>query len=302
MSNLNIDRTLLKGTNNNFRLPANLHTSGGFGGQHHEGVSRPVAANAAQERQQVANILHHFNTLGWAHAGYDYIVGTRGTAFQIHERPAQTNGVGNHNHTIGRNVSFVGMGRNITPAAWKTLVRLWAHLVRTEGIKVADIRGHNQFSGHASNACPDINMANLRRDVQAELDKGSSSTPASSANTHTVRSGETLSGIAVQYGTTVKAIQDLNNIKNANVIQIGQVLRLPTGSTSSSNTTAGRRLELRSVSLFANATTNTVANTITGSFWIWNNQVSNGRIRITNAANRVGVAGQITGWIRTTDL
>ena len=43
---------------------------------------------------------------------------------------------------------------------------------------------------------------------------------------HTVKSGETLSGIAKKYGTTVARIVALNNIKNPNVIYVGQRLRI----------------------------------------------------------------------------
>ena len=50
--------------------------------------------------------------------------------------------------------------------------------------------------------------------------------PAPATNrTHTVRAGETLGGIANQHRTTVAELQRLNNI--ANVIRVGQVLRLP---------------------------------------------------------------------------
>lgn len=45
-------------------------------------------------------------------------------------------------------------------------------------------------------------------------------------NTHTVRPGETLYRIAKQYGTTVEALQALNNIHDPRRLRVGQVLRL----------------------------------------------------------------------------
>lgn len=48
--------------------------------------------------------------------------------------------------------------------------------------------------------------------------------------THVVRSGENLSMIARQYNTTVQAIAQANNITNPNVILVGQVLIIPSGS------------------------------------------------------------------------
>lgn len=46
---------------------------------------------------------------------------------------------------------------------------------------------------------------------------------------HTVRKGDTLSGVALRFRTTVKSLKGLNNIGRRNRIYIGQVLRLPTG-------------------------------------------------------------------------
>jgi LysM repeat protein len=58
-----------------------------------------------------------------------------------------------------------------------------------------------------------------------------STTPSPSATqpaggTYTVKSGDTLSGIAAQFGTTVKAIKELNGL-TSNVIHPGQVLKIP---------------------------------------------------------------------------
>ncbi|MDG3075997.1 glycoside hydrolase family 25 protein [Bacillus halotolerans] len=44
--------------------------------------------------------------------------------------------------------------------------------------------------------------------------------------TYTVKKGDTLSGIACKYNTTVKDIQSLNNIKDANKIYVGQKLKV----------------------------------------------------------------------------
>ncbi len=44
---------------------------------------------------------------------------------------------------------------------------------------------------------------------------------------HTVQKGESLSVIAKQYGVTVKAIAEANNIANPNMIKINQKLIIP---------------------------------------------------------------------------
>lgn len=48
----------------------------------------------------------------------------------------------------------------------------------------------------------------------------------SSTTTYTVKSGDTLSGIAAKYGTTVSDIAKKNNISNINVIYVGQKLTI----------------------------------------------------------------------------
>ena len=43
---------------------------------------------------------------------------------------------------------------------------------------------------------------------------------------YTVASGDVLSGIAIRFGVTVAQIQQWNNIKNPNIISIGQKLTI----------------------------------------------------------------------------
>ena len=39
-----------------------------------------------------------------------------------------------------------------------------------------------------------------------------------------------------------------------------------------------------------------------GTFYVWSNEVVNGRVRMTNSKTRVGVKGQITGWVEEKEL
>lgn len=55
----------------------------------------------------------------------------------------------------------------------------------------------------------------------------SGKTGGGSAKTYTVVKGDTLSKIAKKYGTTVDTLVKLNGIKNKNLINIGQVIKLP---------------------------------------------------------------------------
>jgi LysM repeat protein len=57
--------------------------------------------------------------------------------------------------------------------------------------------------------------------------------PAAPApSTHRVAYGETLSGIAVRYGSSVAAIVAANGISNPSFIRVGQVLAIPAGATA----------------------------------------------------------------------
>ena len=59
----------------------------------------------------------------------------------------------------------------------------------------------------------------------------------------------------------------------------------------------GDALTLKNEPLYASATLMTRASTVTGTYYYWGGGIVNGRIRITNARSRVGIAGQVTGWI-----
>lgn len=55
----------------------------------------------------------------------------------------------------------------------------------------------------------------------------SSGSSGSSEKFHVVKAGDTLTKIAKQYGTTWQQLKKINNIKNANLIKAGQLIKLP---------------------------------------------------------------------------
>ncbi|MDY0396758.1 LysM peptidoglycan-binding domain-containing protein [Virgibacillus halophilus] len=67
--------------------------------------------------------------------------------------------------------------------------------------------------------------------------KKAASKPAAKASTYIIKSGDTLSGIAKKYGTTVNKLVSLNGIKNANKIYAGQKIKV-TGSSPKKKATA----------------------------------------------------------------
>jgi len=62
---------------------------------------------------------------------------------------------------------------------------------------------------------------------------GASAAPRSGGSSYTVKSGDTLSGIAQRHGTTTSALAKANNISNPNLIRVGQKLTIPGGSGAS---------------------------------------------------------------------
>ena len=56
---------------------------------------------------------------------------------------------------------------------------------------------------------------------------------ASASTIVTVKSGDTVWGISQQYNSSVKAIESANNLKDANVIVVGQKLEIPSANSSS---------------------------------------------------------------------
>ena len=47
-----------------------------------------------------------------------------------------------------------------------------------------------------------------------------------SYKTYTVKAGDTLSGIAAKYGTTYQRLASINGIRNPNLINVGQVIKI----------------------------------------------------------------------------
>lgn len=63
--------------------------------------------------------------------------------------------------------------------------------------------------------------------VYGWVDAGNIAATAAQEAAYTVKKGDTLSGIARKYGTTVAALAATNGIANPNLIRVGQVLKIP---------------------------------------------------------------------------
>ncbi|WP_211263382.1 phage tail tip lysozyme [Priestia koreensis] len=95
------------------------------------------------------------------------------------------------------------------------------------GVTVAQLQSWNNISN------ADVIKIGQVLKVKAPTSGGGDST----VSTYTVKSGDTLSGIAVKFGVTVAQLQSWNNISNADTIQIGQVLKVKAPTSGGGDST-----------------------------------------------------------------
>ena len=73
-------------------------------------------------------------------------------------------------------------------------------------------------------------MTELNDKELAEVSGGNCPSPVGPFKKHIVKSGETLSGIAQKYGTTVQFLCEINHISNPDVLHVKQQLMVPNPS------------------------------------------------------------------------
>ena len=106
----------------------------------------------------------------------------------------------------------------------------------------------------------------------------------------------------------------LNNVKKYHNAIKGGAPAEPTKPTTTTTTTqtaskpattpvaAAKQVKLEKTKIYTSATAKTQSGTKTGTFYLWSDEVVNGRIRITISADKVGKAGQVTGWVNVSDI
>ncbi|WP_404591429.1 LysM peptidoglycan-binding domain-containing protein [Enterococcus sp. UD-01] len=100
---------------------------------------------------------------------------------------------------------------------------LWA-IANANGVSVANLRQWNSLSGDI--IYPGQKLV-VKKGGSTNSSAGSSSSQSSSQSgkTHVVKSGNTLWGLAQQYGTSVQKLKQLNNLAS-DIIYIGQTLKV----------------------------------------------------------------------------
>lgn len=85
----------------------------------------------------------------------------------------------------------------------------------------------------------------LNENSEVPLPDNTNRPSAGGTTTITIQRGQTLSGIALEYNTTVQILVELNNIANPNLIYAGSMLIVPSGETpidTDGNSTSGQTI------------------------------------------------------------
>lgn len=188
------------------------------GGKHYKSVDASSGSTVKASKAkitQVASGKHPYHCRAVNEAGafvsgvYGWVDENTLTAISNVSKPA----TGSTGLKIGDQVMFTGCLHYTS--SYKTAT---AHACKAGLAKITKISAKNPHPYH----------------LQAVAGKGSTvygwvdaKDIQATANTYTVKSGDTLSGIAKKYGTTVAKLVELNGIKNANLIYKGQLIKLP---------------------------------------------------------------------------
>lgn len=132
---------------------------------------------------------------------------------------------------------------------------------------------------------------------EEDANKPAPATPATTAATYTVKSGDTLSRITAQFKMSVAEIAALNQISNVNAINVGQVLKV-NGTTANTNTNTNQTNASKSSA--SNAASYTVQSGDTLSKIAASHQMSLSQLAALNGITnpnliRVGQVLKVTG-------
>lgn len=138
---------------------------------------------------------------------------------------------------------------HVSDKALAKLIDLCVDICKRNGIASLNYTGdssgnltrHNMF---ANTTCPGPYLQSKFPYIASEVNKrlnasnnttNNNPTPKPSEdNVYTVVKGDTLSGIASKYGTTYQKLAEYNGISNPNLIIVGQKIRIPNSTSSSS--------------------------------------------------------------------
>lgn len=125
------------------------------------GITKIARHHSATATGDVWAFQNHWRNVNkWGTGGYHEIILRDGSVQLIYRDNVTTNGVGNHN-SYTYHICLVGSG-SFTSEQEKAFDERARAAMQRFNLKPADVLGHNEFSGHASNSCPGTNMAAVR--------------------------------------------------------------------------------------------------------------------------------------------
>jgi LysM repeat protein len=132
---------------------------------------------------------------------------------------------------IGIECAHLDWDGTMTPATYNTLVQHTAKLVKQEGLGLDDIWLHSQIVGKDYKDChrwftttKPSDWDKFLKDVDHVLHPPAPK-PATNYKTYVIKSGDTLSALAIKFNTTVDILKKLNSIPDRDVIHIGEKIK-----------------------------------------------------------------------------
>lgn len=125
----------------------------------------------------------------------------------------------------------VGSGR--APARTYTVRKgdALSRIAASHGVSVSDLVRWNGLSSAASIQIGQVLSVSAGASTPSSKASSSQAPPRPPA-TYTVRSGDTLSGIAARFSVPMAALRSANDLASADALRVGQVLTLPSGTAS----------------------------------------------------------------------
>lgn len=144
--------------------------------------------------------------------------------------------------TIETSNNKTGGDWTVGDKALNSLIKLVADIAKRNNlgtlVKGKNVTWHRMYS---ATTCPGAYLLSKMDYIVSEANKLNTTKATTSNKTtsneviYTVVKGDTLSGIASKYGTTYQKLAQYNNIKNPNIITVGQKIKIPGTSKVVSN-------------------------------------------------------------------
>ena len=178
-------------------------------------------------------------------AGLEKLSGVDLSDVKVHQNSDKPQQVGALAYTQGNDIHIApGQEKHLPHEGWHAVQqkqgRVKPTLQMKSGEKVNDDEGLEKEADVIGRKLTDESRSytNVQQSglnvTQPELNKEKIIQRAvSNENTYVVKKGDTLGGIAIKYNISEDELAKLNNIKDKNIIKVGQVLKLP--STAKSN-------------------------------------------------------------------